>query len=267
MLPSVSNIFRPSFANSSLFLAVALGISLKIWLSFSPASAPLTPLSANADKTATPSSIDLLVTFNADPALLVRASENCCTEAFANVLAFTNTSVVLVKFSKFCKASSLAKPNADWASVARSVAVAISNIPACANFATCGNASIDCSASKPAEAKKKNASADCSAVILDVLETARADSSIRFCCSTVVFIIANDCVIASSKPINCCTASVKPLPIATNPTATPAFIMPESLPNLPVVPSADLPRPDICCFAKSAPLVTILIKISATAII
>ena len=83
-------------------MAVALGISLSNWFNFSPASAPLTPLSAKADKTATPSSIDLFATLREAPALFVRASENCCTEAFANVLAFTRTSVTLVKFSKFC---------------------------------------------------------------------------------------------------------------------------------------------------------------------
>ena len=91
----------PSFANSSVFLAVALGISLSNWLSFSPASAPLTPLSAKADKTATPSSIDLPTTFNAEPALFVRASENCCTDALANVLAFTRTSVTFVNSLSF----------------------------------------------------------------------------------------------------------------------------------------------------------------------
>ena len=69
-------------------------------------------------------------TLSAAPALLVRASENCCTEALANWLALTRTSVTRVRFVKFSSASLTVRHNADWASVARSVAVAISNIPA-----------------------------------------------------------------------------------------------------------------------------------------
>ena len=105
---------------------------------------------------------------------------------------------------------------------------------------------------------------------LTTLSTAVKDLSDRINTRTKKSLNPNDKVKAKkkskAKKVNP-FPSVKPLPIATKPTATPAFIMPDSLPSLPVVPSADLPRPDICCFAKSAPLVTILIKISATAII
>ena len=266
-MPSLSNILNPSFANSSLFLAVALGISLSTWFNLSPASAPLTPLSAKAAKTATPSSISFPTTFKAAPAFVVNASENCWTLALAKVLAFTNTSVTLVKFSKFFSADETVNPNADCASVAKSVAVAISNIPACANFATWGSAATDCWAFKPADAKKKNASADCSAPIRVVLEVCKAASSIFCCSATVVFIIAKDWFILSSKAVNSWTALDKPL-AKPSANAIPASFT--ALLNLPM-PPADLlpwdPIPESCLLANSAPLVTIFIAISAIAII
>ena len=157
-------------------------------------------------------------------------------------------------------ASFTVKPNADCASVAKSVANDISNIPACANLATCGKAAIDCSASKPADAKKKKDSADSVADILVEVATSLAACVIFSCCATVVFMIARDWFNASSNSINSLVAFV--IPTARPPAkAIPApFTIPA---NFLVVP----PRLDICLLANSAPLVTIRINISATAII
>ena len=74
-------------------------------------------------------------------------------EALARVLAPISVSVTRVRFRKLTCAFLLASPNALWASVARSVAVARSKFPAWANSATAGSAAIDCAAVIPALAR------------------------------------------------------------------------------------------------------------------
>ncbi len=152
--PAESNTATPLAANAAAFSSALVWRSRSTIANCVPASADLIPWSANAASTAMPSSISIPTARIAAPALFVSASENCCTLALARVLAFTSTSVTRVRFSRFCCASLTVNPNADCASVARSVASDKSNMPACANLATWGKAAIDCCASNPAEARK-----------------------------------------------------------------------------------------------------------------
>ena len=95
-----------------------------------PASEPLMPWAAKVARTATPSSNGMFSAFIDAAALLVSASENCCTDALARMFALTSTSETLTRFSMFSVASDEVRPIADCASASRDVAVARSNIPA-----------------------------------------------------------------------------------------------------------------------------------------
>ena len=205
--PDASKTATPTSANSLELASALVCRSRRTIEKLVPASSAFIPWSAKAARTATPSSTSMPNARIAGPALVVSAVENCSTDAFASVLALTKTSAMPAMFFRFAIASSrTVKPNADCASVSKSVANAMSNIPACANFATCGIAAIDASASKPALAKKKNDSAACSALNVVVFATSRAASamSLRIASDTSP-IMETDCCKAASNFANSLT--------------------------------------------------------------
>ncbi len=117
--------------NASAFFMAFVERSRRTIFIAVPASWALTPWSANAANTATPSSMSLPTIFSAAPAFVVSDWENCSTLAFAKVLAFTRTSDTRAMFSMFLTVSSrIVSPRADCASVRRSVAWARSKAPA-----------------------------------------------------------------------------------------------------------------------------------------
>ena len=101
---------------------------------------------------------------------------------------------------------------------------------------------MDCSASKPADARKKNASADSSALTLVSIATCLADLPIAICCSSVVFIMARDWLSLSSNSMNSLVALAKAL-TRTVPTAiAPTLATVPNLFNFPDESSVDLPK-------------------------
>ena len=152
--PALSKTVTLYFLNALVFSNALRCSSRKTIANCVPPSSALIPWSAKAASTATPSSMSMPTDFIAGPALLVKAIENCSTEALASVFAFTSTSDTRTMLFMLAIASlRIVKPKADCASVSKSVARAMSNMPACANLATLGKADTDASADKPADAR------------------------------------------------------------------------------------------------------------------
>ena len=229
-LPSESKTATPSFLYSSALVIAVRDRPSRTASSLVPAASPLIPWSAKTARAATPVSSSTPNVFIAVAALFVSAVENCSTEEFANVFALTSTSDSFTMFSRFSAASSLDIPSADCASVNRSVASAMSNIPACANLATAGRAAIEASASRPADARKKYDSAASFAENVVVLATSRAASDISpRSVSDTLPIIASDLFIAESKSANAFTDAI-PIPATTAVAAPMALPIPEAKP-------------------------------------